>query len=520
MSIFNRIRLIKPKRNVIDLSHEVKLSCNFGQLIPFMCLDVVPGDTFQNQTEMLIRVAPMLAPLMHRVNVYTHFFFVPNRLIWDNWEEFITGGEDGQSNIVHPYTVFTNSVDKEGSLADYFNYPTPVGSSGQYSADVLPLRAYELIWNEYYRDQNLQEAIEINKGDGQDLTTSHDIKYRCWEKDYFTSALPWTQRGGEVILPLGTEADVVYNRIPGQMQKLIGSNGTPVAYNGDLRVNDGNLETQVQGAGSDIVDLDPNGTLKADLSEASAVTINELRRASRLQQWLERNAVGGARYIEQIFAHFGVKSSDSRLQRPEFLGGGKQPVMISEVLQTSQTTSGEDASPLAQMAGHGVSVGSSNQFKKFFEEHGWVIGILSIMPRTGYQQGLPRRYRRFDKFDYYFPEFAHLGEQPVYNYELYGANGNGTDMDTVFGYQSRYAEYRYVPSTSHGQFKTTLNYWHLNRVFNNKPVLNEEFVSCDPKKSDLNRIFAVEDVDDHFYVQLYNKLSALRPMPKEVTPTL
>lgn len=520
MSIFNKIRLVKPKRNVHDLSHEVKLSCNFGQLVPFMCMDVVPGDTFQNQSELMIRVAPMLAPLMHRVNVYTHFFFVPNRLLWDNWEAFITGGEDGNSSPIPPYTHYVNTVDKEGSLADYMNFPTPVGPSGQYAADVLPLRAYELIWNEYYRDQNLQEAIEINKGDGYDSTTSHELRYRCWEKDYFTSALPWTQRGGEVILPLGTEADVVYNRIPGQMQKLVGSNGTEVAYSGDLRVNHGNLETQVQGAGSDIVDIDPNGTLKADLTEASAVTINELRRASRLQTWLERNAIGGARYIEQIFAHFGVKSSDSRLQRPEFLGGGKQPVMISEVLQTSQTTTGNDGSPLAQMAGHGISVGSSNQFKKFFEEHGWVIGILSIVPRTGYQQGLPRRYRRFDKFDYYFPEFAHLGEQPVYNYEVYGANGNGTDMESVFGYQSRYAEYRYEPSTCHGAFKTTLNYWHLNRVFNNKPQLNSEFVTCNPETSDLNRIFAVEGAQDHFYVQIYNRLTALRPMPKDATPTL
>lgn len=520
MSIFKKIKLYKPKRNVFDLSHEVKLSCNFGQLVPFMCQEVVPGDTFKNQTELLIRVAPMIAPLMHRVNVYTHFFFVPNRLIWDDWEEFITGGNDGDSAPVYPMTPLVSSVDKEGSLADYLGYPTPTSLS--YFASALPFRAYNLIWNEYYRDQNLQVESEFSHASGQDTKTSHELKYRCYEKDYFTSALPWTQRGGDVVLPMGSEANVVYDNPDGLLQRLVLDDGTPVPDDGLMEVTHPNMAYMNGSAKTTEVNLDPNGTLKADLEGATTVTINELRRATRLQAWLERNAIGGARYIEQIFAHFGVKSSDSRLQRPEFLGGGKQPVMISEVLQTSQSTTGQDASPLAQMAGHGIAVGQSNTFKKFFEEHGWVIGILSIMPRTGYQQGLPRQFTKADKFDYFWPEFAHLGEQPVFNYELYGAKGafNSPAMQEVFGYQSRYAEYKFIPNSSHGQFKTTLNYWHLDRIFAAQPTLSSDFVTCDPAKQDMNRIFAVEDVNDHFYVQLYNKLTALRPMPKFSTPML
>lgn len=511
MSIFSSIRVFKPRRNVFDLSHEVKLSCNFGQLIPFFCQDVVPGDTFKMRTESLVRMAPMLAPLMHRVNVYVHFFFVPNRLIWDEWETFITGGEDGTEEPVFPTSYFTSGNLEVGKLADYLGYPSP---SNGYKASVLPFRAYDLIWNEYYRDQNLQDEVPISKASGDDDVTYKEILYRCWEKDYFTSALPWTQRGGDVHLPLNGDAPVELVPNSGR-QRLMGLNGVALGTTSGMQTNvNGEPESQNPAYAWN---LDPNGTLKTDLSVASGATINELRRATQLQAWLERNARGGSRYIEQIFSHFGVKSSDARLQRPEFLGGGKTPIMISEVLQTSETT---ENSPQANMSGHGISYGTSNNFKRWFEEHGIVMGIMSIMPRSGYQQGLPRQYQKFDKFDFYFPEFAHLGEQPVYNSELYLKDSKVGEESGVFGYQSRYAEYKYIPNSSHGEFKTTLNYWHLDRIFGSNPTLSGSFVECNPQTNDLNRIFAVPEAKDHFYVQLYNQVKAIRPMPKFGTPRL
>ena len=523
MSIFNSIRIKRPNRSVFDLSHEVKMSMKMGKLVPFFCQDVVPGDTFNMNTEIMMRLAPMISPVMHRVNVFTHFFYVPNRLIWDEWEDFITGGENGHSMPVFPYFLPSSAVRPlmgKGSLSDYLGFPTPSSSDTVYPPDfrmsLLPFRAYQLIYNEFYRDQNLTPPVEFLKTSGstslQDVRNLFQLQSRCWEKDYFTSALPFTQKGGDVHLPIAGQAPVYYDG-SSQNNAILRNHATGAVLptgnvfnaNGELAVEQS--PTQIWGA-----NYDPQGTLKADMSSVTAVTVNEFRQANRLQQWLERNARGGSRYIEQILSHFGVRSSDARLQRPEFLGGGKAPVTISEVLQTS---SSDDTSPQANMSGHGVSVGNSNRFKKFFEEHGQVFGIVSVLPRTTYQQGVPRQYMKFDKFDYYFPEFAHLGEQPVFESELCMHDNVGPDE--VFGYQSRYAEYKYIPSAVRGDFRDNLNFWHMGRTFADKPRLNHDFVTSDPTK----RIFAVTDSSqDELYVQLYNNLQAVRPMPKYGTPSL
>lgn len=516
--LFSHIPIRRPKKNLFDLSHDVKLSLDMGQLIPIYVEDIVPGDRFKVRTEVMLRFAPMLAPIMHRVNVYTHFFFVPYRLLWKDWEDFITGGRQGNSNPVFPrYKLTTSGVINQGTLFDYLGFPAgqtlPIG----YEFSAFPFFAYRLIYDQYYRDQNLEAPnIEENLPSSAGIVElpyvqvntldSFALKYRAWEKDYFTSALPWAQRGGEVNLPLAGMApvDILYDSSGQKIGTLGGITGT----NGTANL----ANTTIQNASGAI----PSSThvkMQANLSEASSVTINDLRRSMKLQEWLEKNARGGARYIEQIFSHFGVKSSDARLQRVEFLGGGKTPVVISEVLQTSATQAPEIAeTPLASMAGHGISVGSTHEFTKFFEEHGLVMGILSVMPKTAYQQGTPRMFTKFDKFDYYFPEFAHLGEQEIKNQELYTTNNAAYNAGT-FGYTPRYAEYKYRESRVCGDFRSTLNFWHLGRIFSSPPNLNSAFVH--PDSGALNRIFAVtDDKTQHLWCQVYHDIKAIRPMPK------
>ena len=506
MSIFKSVKNRRPQTSQFDLSHERKFSMNMGELIPILCEPVVPGDTFKMNTETMMRLAPMVSPVMHRVNVYCHFFFVPNRIIWDNFKDFITGGESGTESPVAPYFNFTGGSIVNGSLHDYLGIATGTVSNSQ-RVSALPFRAYSEIYNEYYRDQNLQAKVGISKADGYDTTTNSSILKRCWEKDYFTSALPWTQRGGDVNIPLGDTAPIIKN--PNNLYNPVLRDGSGDPYQGNVSTNAaGNL-----GDGSGSMYFDPNHSLTTDLSDATSASITDLRRATKLQEWLEIMARSGSRYVEQIRAIFGVISSDARLQRPEFLGGGKQPVTISEVLQTSES----NTTPQGGMAGHGISVGNTMSFKKFFEEHGFVIGIMSVLPRTSYQQGTRRYYRHFDKFDYPWPQFARIGEQPVYGFELYNDYSvpNGELEDDVFGYQSRYSDFKYIPSSVHGEFKDDLDFWHMGREFGSKPNLNAAFVQSDPT----HRIFAVSDPSEaKLYVQIYNNLKAIRPLPYYGTP--
>lgn len=543
----------RPKRNAFDLSYESKVTMNMGELVPIMCNPVVPGDKFRVNTEMLVRLAPLVAPMMHRVNVFTHYFFVPNRLVWDEWETFITQGIDGEQKPVFPRISLVDgatysdlplgdstlwdylglpSVNKIGGTAMSKQSPNGVNVPAGFAVSALPFRAYQLIYNEYYRDQNLTDPVDFSTGSGQinsliDITKLTALRRRAWEKDYFTSALPWLQRGPEVTVPIqGTNGslDVVYsNDDPSETPRQIWRDSDGRSYvlgqiyegkisaSNPMNMSEGAL-IGVNSNGNRAPQLDPNGTLKVNVDELG-ININDLRTSNALQRWFERNARGGSRYIEQILSHFGVRSSDARLQRPQFLGGGRMPVSVSEVLQTSST---DETSPQANMAGHGISAGMNNGFKHYFEEHGYIIGIMSITPRTGYQQGVPRDFMKFDNMDFYFPEFAHLSEQEIKNQELFVSSEDSYNQGT-FGYTPRYAEYKYKASEAHGDFRGNLAFWHLNRIFQSQPNLNTTFVECNPS----NRVFATSDTDDDkFWVQIYQDVKALRLMPKYGTPML
>lgn len=544
MNLFNSIRVPRLRRNTFNLSHEFKFSGSFGKLMPILCQEVVPGDTFRVNSEVFVRMSPMLAPIMHRVNVFVHFFFVPTRLVWTEWEKFITGGEDGTDTPVSPYfsldlnehSSYQENYLQVGGLADFLGVPVPVepGSVAWYEFSSIPMRVYWKIMFDYYQDENLDEDYFVqledwfaNSGDdSQYLEYLSQLFTRCWEKDYFTSALPWAQRGDSVTLPMTGDADVIYKG-PTTLGSLIrdATTGNSVAAAGALsgQGNTNNIHTIIsQGSGQRVVDIDNSSSLGVDLSNVNSATINELRRAIKAQEWLERSATGGARYIEQILAHFGVRSSDARLQRAQYLGGGVSPLRVSEVLQTSSTDG--QPSPLGDMGGHAYSVGNTNRFKRFFEEHGYIMGIMSILPRSSYQQGLPRMFSRKDKFDYFWPEFAHIGEQEVKWKELWYPNSAGTsgmpaNGDETFGYQSRYAEYKTAPSRVAGAFRDTLNFWHAGRIFNQAPTLDSSFVHCSPDQ--FTRLFATSNigVDEQFYVEVLHNIRARRPMPRFGTPS-
>ena len=521
MSIFSKVAMPRPQTNTFDLSHDRKFSGKIGELMPISVMEVVPGDKFNIKATNMTRFAPLLTPIMHKASVYCHFFFVPNRILWPNWENFISGGEDGLADPTFP-TVDLTIPTQYGTqtLADYLGLPT--GNQLQ-NVSALPFAAYQKIYQDYYRDENLITKTDVSVSDGtqsaSDIIELASMKKRAWQHDYFTSALPWTQRGPEATIPLGTTAPILYDNGATAYNKLKEYNTGNIVPNFDSS-GGAPLETDVNGATfinnptPEYVDWDNSKSLSADLSNATASSINDLRRAFRLQEWLERNARGGARYIEIITAHFGVRSSDARLQRPEFLGGSSTPITISEVLQTSANAS--EPTPQGNMAGHGVSVGSSNYVSYRAEEHGYIIGIMSVMPKTAYQQGVPKHFKKLDKFDYYWPSFANIGEQPIYNEELYHQN-NPTDAE-VFGYTPRYAEYKYIPSTVHGEFRTSLNFWHMGRIFSTKPTLNQDFIECD--SAEVERVFNILDGEEHLYVYLHNEVKATRLMPYYGTPTI
>ena len=513
----------RPQTNTFDLSHDRKFSGKIGELMPISVMEVVPGDKFNIKATNMTRFAPLITPIMHKASVYCHFFFVPNRILWPNWENFISGGEDGLADPTFP-TVDLTIPTQYGvqTLADYLGLPT---GNQLTNVSALPFAAYQKIYQDYYRDENLITKTDVSVSDGTqsnvDTIELASMKKRAWQHDYFTSALPWTQRGPEATIPLGTSAPIYYQNDPSNPTFVRDTaTGNPLT-----NVNfDGVSSFQTGGSGAMYsllpnqtnIDIDNSADLHADLSLATASSINDLRRAFRLQEWLERNARGGARYIEIITAHFGVRSSDARLQRPEFLGGSSTPITISEVLQTSANAS--EPTPQGNMAGHGVSVGSSNYVSYRAEEHGYIIGIMSVMPKTAYQQGVPKHWKKLDKFDYYWPSFANIGEQPIYNEELYHEN-TSRDQE-VFGYTPRYAEYKYIPSTVHGTFRTSLNFWHMGRIFDatDKPVLNQDFIECDA--TEVDRVFNVPEGSEHLYVYLHNEVKATRLMPYFGTPTI
>lgn len=522
MKQFQKVRVKKPQSSVFNLNHERKFTCNMGELVPVMLQEVIPGDHFSVDMEAMVRFQPLLAPIMHRINVYVHFFFTPYRLLWNNWEPFITGGKDGNADPVFPTFIgdmqsyydefFTNG---NRWLADYLGFPVNqvyelyTAAQDEIVISQLPFRSYYQVWWDYFRDQNNDENVTyedvfwkqapssfdtqlaINDALTVNLTT---LRKRSWEKDYFTSALPTAQRGDEVLIPV----DMVL-----EDPKLYSNTLSQFVASADVVTgSDGSIS---YGAGTDL-----DTEIRSEQA-ASATTINDLRRSFALQRWMEKNARGGARYTEVLLVHFGVVSSDARLQRAEYLGGGKMPVQISEVLQMSQT----DVTAQGNLSGHGITGGNVTGFSRSFEEHGFIIGIMSIMPRTAYQQGLPRLFSKFDRFDYAWPEFAHIGEQEIWNSEIYLGN---TLNDGTFGYQERFAEYRFAFDSVHGDLRSgvdgSLDFWHMANDYASRPSLNAAFVTCNPT----TRIYPVEVENNQLVVQTYAKVNARRPLPKFGTP--
>lgn len=521
MSLFNKVENRFPPRSLFDLSHEKKLTCDMGQLVPVLCEEMVPGDTFKISNEIVIRMQPLVAPILHEINAFVHYFFVPFRLLWDGWENFITGGVDGEDSQEPPVWIPASFNDTApGTLWDYLGFPSiPMvpdpNDPTMMLPSAFPKRAYNLVWDEYYREQNLQATIKTHPHGLDYENTGGSVFNRCWEKDYFTSALLWPQRGPAPALPITGIGSAVF---PGDINPVISTaNGVYPMYPSDAA---NPTEFTVNGAGAinntaanllRVRKTDLNNNM-IDFSTASTFDIADLRLAFQMQRWMERNMRGGVRYTEFLRAHFGVTPRDDRLQRPEYIGGSKSPLIISEVLQTSST---DAESPQGTMVGHGITADRNFIANYTAKEYGVMIGILSIMPRTSYQQGISRQWLRKTRYDYYFPEFANLSEQEVYSGELYwqpiGENNK------IFGYQGRYDEMRYRPNTVHGLFKSDLNHWHLGRIFSSQPYLNAGFVSVNPAET--KRIFAVEN-EPGFLVSFGNVIRAVRPLPAFGTPGL
>lgn len=539
---FKNVELRRPERSYFDLSHEKRISTRFGKLTPVFISETMPNDTFNVQTEVLVKLAPMLAPIYHRVNCFVHYFFVPNRLLWDEWEPFITNGRLGTETPPVPPGVLIEDLLGEsleylnvGELYDYLGgAPIADSETGSWTGrvlDLMPFGAYYKVWYDYYRDRNYTSDNSVENPTRPVLPfTSYDagfddfsvvaMRYRCWQHDYFTSALPWTQRGAEVLMPLEGSGSVTDYLANSQIYTDASTQtGTPLASTSVD--SDASVPRKLKMSGSTgigVVNIQNDGITV----DASSVSINDLRQAIRLQEWLERNALAGSRYNESIMAHFGRKTSDGRLQRAQYLGGGKAVVQVGEVMTTawSQDDLANDIPP-ANRSGSAGAYSTSNSFTYNCEEHGFVIGILSIMPTTAYMQGTHRMFLQRNTFlEYPWPSFAHLGEQEVYDYEIY-ADGTSMPADRtsapVMGYQSRYSDWKFIHNSSHGDFRTSLDYWHLSRLFASQPVLGETFVTFEDALQD--RIFSVAE-SDTVWLYVYNKVGAKRSLPYYGTPQL
>lgn len=604
MSVFDTVKVKRQQSNLFNLSFDNKCSMEMGKIYPIACKPVIPGDTFRWNTEVFIRLAPMLAPVMDSLDVRIEYFYCPNRILCDderNWERFIspamtfgtgTGSEQPIPETTPPCFVCSpvtgaygldDDAFKDGELLDFLGYHmVPAAVARKWPMSLLPINMYNKVYYEYYQDQNIYEGLVDNLDypllgrvggygennewrdvfdtaagatgpeDGADLAMSYfRLRTRAWKKDYFTSALPWTQRGADVHLPLyenGEAEGTIYatrslgveapnwsiDYIPETARIEDMAHNAAVVAN--LSSQNGKLNLYAATQDNTYSRLREDGyvgrvsqnevaqALRIKLENINAATINEFRRANALQKYLEISARVGSRYKEFVYGHFGVTVPDSRLQRPEYLGGFRIPVKISEVLQTSETTasSGSSAgSPLGDMAGHGAGYGSANGFTREFDEHGYIMCMMTIMPKASYYQGIEKDRWKMDRLDWYNPEFANIGEQEIKEIELYCNDSNASTLDRTFGYTPRYAEYKFSMNEIHGDFRGNLDYWHMARKFNNAPVLNNSFIKVSP----INRIFAVEGGGavgniDHFYVAIHHDVRAKRLMPYFGTPIL
>jgi len=515
---FAQVPNAEIQRSTFNRDHGYKTTFDAGWLVPVFMDEALPGDTMNLSMSGFGRLATPIAPIMDNIFIESFFFAVPIRLIWDNWQRF--NGEQrnpGDSTdflvpqITSPAGGYVNS-----SIHDYLGLPTQVAGLAH---SALWHRAYNLIWNEWFRDQNLQNSVVNNVNDGPDAPTDYTLLRRGKRHDYFTSALPWPQKGPAISLPLGTSAPIRTGPNTPIAWGTSASGGTvPWTNAGGVANSPTNASPITAGQ----VSFGPSGALfpnlTTDLTTATAATINQLRQAFQIQRLYERDARGGSRYVEILKAHFGVTSPDARLQRPEFLGGGSSAVNVNPVAQTSATTA---QSPQANLAAVGTVGAHGHGFVKSFTEHCIIIGMVSARADLSYQQGLDRMYSRRTRWDFFWPALAHLGEQAVLNKEIYAqGSGNPTVDGGVFGYQERYAEYRYKNSRITGQFRSnfaqTLDVWHLAQNFSALPVLNSTFIQDDPP---IDRVIAVPSYP-HFIWDSFFSLKHTRPMPMYSVPGL